>query len=246
MVQTDTRMMLLSVCISEVSDTHVWTKSGIFGTKGTVPNGERFMSWRHLQINLPLRKKVLGEKGAKGVTKLCVNEQRSGKKVILSPAWPRNNQNGWKTGCRGSTPRRVGAWKGYPFRAEPSHTGHHWKYPPPPPEVWLYRRTSVFRTRLIRSPHYFERRSNALGFALPLYASPVISKPCYFELFFHFPWDFKIAGLDCIYPSSYTSVYPCSTCIFIYSPVNRCSSSLKEKFEYSQLSLYGHLCKTDI
>ena len=44
------------------------------------------MSWRHLQINLPLRKKVLGEKGAKGVTKLCVNEQRSGKKVILSPA----------------------------------------------------------------------------------------------------------------------------------------------------------------
>ena len=30
------------------------------------------------------------------------------------------------------------------------------------------------------------------------YASPVISKPRYFELFFHFPWDFEIAGFDCI------------------------------------------------
>ena len=29
------------------------------------------------------------------------------------------------------------------------------------------------------------------------YASPVISKPRYFELFFHFPWDFEIAGFDC-------------------------------------------------
>ena len=28
------------------------------------------------------------------------------------------------------------------------------------------------------------------------YASPVISKPCYFELFFHFPWDFEIAGFN--------------------------------------------------
>ena len=42
----------------------------------------------------------------------------------------------------------------------------------------------VFRTRLIRSPRYFEGRSNGLGFTLPLYASPVISKPRYFELFF--------------------------------------------------------------
>ena len=47
-----------------------------------------------------------------------------------------------------------------------------------------YGRTSLFRTRLIRSPRYFEGRSNALGFTLPLYASPVISKPRYFELFF--------------------------------------------------------------
>ena len=31
------------------------------------------------------------------------------------------------------------------------------------------------------------------------YASPVISKPRYFELFFHFPWDFEIAGFDCSY-----------------------------------------------
>ena len=30
------------------------------------------------------------------------------------------------------------------------------------------------------------------------YASPVISKPRYFELFFHFPWDFEIAGFNCI------------------------------------------------
>ena len=57
-------------------------------------------------------------------------------------------------------------------------------------KTWLcpihcnYSRTSLFRTRLIRSPRYFERRSNALGFTIPLYASPVISKPRYFELFF--------------------------------------------------------------
>ena len=31
---------------------------------------------------------------------------------------------------------------------------------------------------------YFEGRSNALGFTPPLYASPVISKPRHFELFF--------------------------------------------------------------
>ena len=30
------------------------------------------------------------------------------------------------------------------------------------------------------------------------YASPVISKPRYFELFFHFPWDLEIAGFNCI------------------------------------------------
>ena len=60
-----------------------------------------------------------------------------------------------------------------------------------------YSRTSLFRTRLIRSPRYFEGRSKALGFTLPLYASPVISKPRCFELFFHFPWDFEIAGFDC-------------------------------------------------
>ena len=63
--------------------------------------------------------------------------------------------------------------------------------------VLQYSRTSLFRTRLIRSPRYFEGRSNTLGFTLPLYASPVISKPRYFELFFHFPWDFEIAGFDC-------------------------------------------------
>ena len=60
-----------------------------------------------------------------------------------------------------------------------------------------YSRTSLFRTRLIRSPRYFEGRSKALGFTLPLYASPVISKPRCFELFFHFPWDFEIAGFNC-------------------------------------------------
>ena len=62
----------------------------------------------------------------------------------------------------------------------------------------IYSRTPLFRTRLIRSPRYFEGRSNALGFTLPLYSSPVISKPRYFGLFFHFPWDFEIAGFDCI------------------------------------------------
>ena len=33
------------------------------------------------------------------------------------------------------------------------------------------------------------------------YASPVISKPRYFELFFHFPWDFEIAGFNCMWPN---------------------------------------------
>ena len=46
-----------------------------------------------------------------------------------------------------------------------------------------YSRTPLFRTRLIRSPRYFEGRSNSPGCTLPLYASPVISKPRYFELF---------------------------------------------------------------
>ena len=44
-------------------------------------------------------------------------------------------------------------------------------------------RTWPFQTRLIRSPRYFEGRSNAVGFTLPVYSSPVISKPRYFELF---------------------------------------------------------------
>ena len=51
-------------------------------------------------------------------------------------------------------------------------------------KITNYSRTSLFRTRLIRSSRYFEGRSNALGFTFPLYASPVISKPRYFELFF--------------------------------------------------------------
>ena len=49
--------------------------------------------------------------------------------------------------------------------------------------LMYYSRTPLFRTCLIRSPRYFEGRSNALGFTLPLYAFPVISKPRYFELF---------------------------------------------------------------
>ena len=89
-------------------------------------------------------------------------------------------------------------------------------HPPPPQDdlgfliqlifckIWKYSRTSLFRTRLIRNPCYFEGRSNALGFTLPLYTSPAISKPRYFEAplfrtFFHFPWDFEIAGFDCVY-----------------------------------------------
>ena len=52
----------------------------------------------------------------------------------------------------------------------------------------------LFRTRLIRSPHYFEGRSNALGFTLPFYASPVISKPRYFELVFISLWTSKQRG----------------------------------------------------
>ena len=65
--------------------------------------------------------------------------------------------------------------------------------------VSRYSGTPLFRTRLIRSPRYFEGRSNALGFTLPLYTSPVISKPRYFELFFYFPWDFEIAGFNSMF-----------------------------------------------
>ena len=57
----------------------------------------------------------------------------------------------------------------------------------------LYR-TLLFRTRLIRSPRYFEGRSNALGFTLPLYASPVISKPA-ISNFFSFPLGLRNSGV---------------------------------------------------
>ena len=66
----------------------------------------------------------------------------------------------------------------------------------------------AFSNSVNSKPRYFEGRSNALGFTLPLDASPVISKPRYFELFFHFPWDFEIAGFDCICTSTLrVSVY---------------------------------------
>ena len=71
----------------------------------------------------------------------------------------------------------------------------------------MYSRTPLFRTRLIRSPRYFEGRSNALGFTLPLYASPVISRPRYFGLFVHFLWDLEIAGFDCIIKQLLDSVF---------------------------------------
>ena len=53
-----------------------------------------------------------------------------------------------------------------------------------------YSRTSLFRTRLIRSPRYFEGRSNALGFTLPrLFRSPAISN------FFPFPLGLRNGGV---------------------------------------------------
>ena len=73
----------------------------------------------------------------------------------------------------------------------------------------MYSRTPLFRARLIRSPRYFEGRWNSLGFTLPLYASPVISKSRYFELFFHFPWDFEITGFDCIYKFCILIIFDC-------------------------------------
>ena len=84
-------------------------------------------------------------------------------------------------------------------------------HPPPPQDdlgfliqlifckIWKYSRTLLFRTRLIRNPRYFEGGSNALGFTLPLYTSPAISKPRYFELFFISLGTSKIAGFDCMY-----------------------------------------------
>ena len=44
-------------------------------------------------------------------------------------------------------------------------------------------------------PRYFEGRSNSHGFILPLYASRLFETPL-FRTFFHFPWDFEIAGFD--------------------------------------------------
>ena len=52
-----------------------------------------------------------------------------------------------------------------------------------------YSRTPLFRTRLIRSPRYFERRSNSLGFTLmfpvnyyQLFRTRLFRIPRYFEL----------------------------------------------------------------
>ena len=52
-----------------------------------------------------------------------------------------------------------------------------------------YSRTPLFRTRLIRSPHYFEGRSNSLGFTpmfsviyYQLFRTRLFRIPCYFEL----------------------------------------------------------------
>ena len=58
----------------------------------------------------------------------------------------------------------------------------------------IYSRTSLFRTRLIRSPRYFEGGSNALGFTLPftlprLFRSPAISN------FFSFPQGLRNSGV---------------------------------------------------
>ena len=60
----------------------------------------------------------------------------------------------------------------------------------PPTEIcFLYSRTPLFRTRLIRSPRYFEGRSNSLGFTLmcsviyyPLFRTRLFRIPRYFEL----------------------------------------------------------------
>ena len=54
---------------------------------------------------------------------------------------------------------------------------------------YKYSRTPLFRTRLIRSPRYFEGRSNSLGFALmfsviyyQLFRTRLFRIPRYFEL----------------------------------------------------------------
>ena len=68
--------------------------------------------------------------------------------------------------------------------------------------MWIYSRTPLFRTRLIRSPRFFEQRSNFLGFTfmfsviyyqlfrIPRYferivrsfPTPSVNQPRYFEL----------------------------------------------------------------
>ena len=57
-----------------------------------------------------------------------------------------------------------------------------------PPNCY-YTRTPLFRTRLIRSPRYFEERSNSLGFTLmfsviyyQLFRTRLFRIPRYFEL----------------------------------------------------------------
>ena len=64
-----------------------------------------------------------------------------------------------------------------------------------------YSRTPLFRTRLIRSLRYFEGRSNSLWFTLPLWASSVIWKPGYFELFSISLGTSKLRGSTVLYKS---------------------------------------------
>ena len=101
-------------------------------------------------------------------------------------------------------------------------------------KITNYSRTPLFRTRLIRSPRYFEGRSNSLGFTLPLYASPVISKPRYFKLFFYFPWDFEIAGFDS------TCNYHCCLWYSFHKPVWHFSWN-KIPFQKNISTVYGCL-----
>ena len=58
----------------------------------------------------------------------------------------------------------------------------------------IYSRTSLFRTRLIRSPRYFEGRSNALGFTLP-FTLPRLFRSRAISNFFSFPLGLRNSGV---------------------------------------------------
>ena len=112
-----------------------------------------------------------------------------------------------------------------------------------------YSRTPLFRTRLIRSPRYFEGRSNALGFTLPLYASRLFRSPAISNVF-PFPLGLRNSGVR-LYSRIYLSYLGCKfdffTCLLVMVMIKTNTTRKQLRIKRSP---YGNLpgCKqgTDI